>query len=287
MALRNRYYTAVVAVAATILGAEACPFLGYNPGSDVENPHKAESESETRESGCDDAKTRSGRTLQDLFEGTPEDAIVDAKEWIGDIIDDDNDLGPKFVRLGFHDCVGGCNGCVNLSRRDNFGLDVPIEWLGYLVDYYSNQLTRADIWALAALHAAYLAQRNGDAVDYPFDYYGRPTCDDEDGTGGPVDDMPSSHFTTDEVLAYFLAEFDFDPQETVAIMGAHTLGKLSVENSGFDAPQGWVPNEHRLDNDFFDFLLTRRKKTGNSIFSKLRLSSASPEGRAGPTTAAR
>ncbi|KAF6039355.1 hypothetical protein EB796_002319 [Bugula neritina] len=30
-----------------------------------------------------------------------------------------------FVRLAFHDCVGGCNGCVNLNLVDPTNLDRP------------------------------------------------------------------------------------------------------------------------------------------------------------------
>jgi hypothetical protein len=36
---------------------------------------------------------------------------------------------PNFVRLGFrgfHDCVGGCNCCVNMTNQDNRGLAWPI-----------------------------------------------------------------------------------------------------------------------------------------------------------------
>ncbi len=68
MALRIRCYTAVVAVAAAILGAEACPYLGYMPGSDVQNPHiagDAESSNKSQEAGCNGIKTRHGRALQE------------------------------------------------------------------------------------------------------------------------------------------------------------------------------------------------------------------------------
>jgi hypothetical protein len=123
------------------------------------------------------------------------------------------------------------------------------------VDYYADQLTRADLWALASLHAADVAQQDQeDAVDYPFDYYGRVTCDDI-ATAGPVDNLPSAHQTTEKLLQYFKAEFDYTAQETVAIMGGHTLGTLAEENSGFDGPQGWVRDPNRLDNDFYIRLL--------------------------------
>jgi len=41
------------------------------------------------------------------FEGTVQEALDAAREDIQNIMN-----APKFVRLAFHDCVGGCDGCV-------------------------------------------------------------------------------------------------------------------------------------------------------------------------------
>ena len=90
-----------------------------------------------------------------------------------------------------------------------------------IVNFYSDVLTRADIWALAAVTAAEEAQENPGARRYECDYYGRETCDD--ATGGPNRELPSAHLTTDELLDFFASNFAFSEQETVAIMGAHTL----------------------------------------------------------------
>ena len=32
---------------------------------------------------------------------------------------------PKLVQLGFHTCVGGCDGCLDLSNPDNKGMHTP------------------------------------------------------------------------------------------------------------------------------------------------------------------
>jgi hypothetical protein len=42
-------------------------------------------------------------------------------------------IAPKYVRLGFHDCVGGCDGCVDMSDDNNRGLDIPIRELEPIV----------------------------------------------------------------------------------------------------------------------------------------------------------
>ena len=70
------------------------------------------------------------------------------------IDESERELIPKFLRLGFHDCVGGCDGCVDLTNRDNTGLKEPIEAIFPIVDKFKESYSRADIWALATLVAA-------------------------------------------------------------------------------------------------------------------------------------
>ena len=70
------------------------------------------------------------------------------------IDESERELIPKFLRLGFHDCVGGCDGCVDLTNRDNTGLKEPIEAIYPIVDKFKESYSRADIWALATLVAA-------------------------------------------------------------------------------------------------------------------------------------
>ena len=36
-------------------------------------------------------------------------------------------------------------------------------------------------------------------------------------------------------MSYFADEFGFNPNETVALLGAHTLGSANTQNSGFKA----------------------------------------------------
>jgi hypothetical protein len=194
---------------------DACP-LSHLEG---ENPHKA--------TGGDDdelivVKHIAARQLQDRFTGSSEQAIDAARDDILDIVQANPRLGPKFVRLGFHDCVGGCDGCVDMNNPANSGLHLPMDALLETVNFYQNQLTGADVWALAALASADAMQRNAPGrVPYTFDYYGRDTCPDT--RGGPSVDMPSNHITTEDLLDFFAAEFGFDTRQTVAIMGAHTL----------------------------------------------------------------
>ncbi len=44
-----------------------------------------------------------------------------------DVGDSGEFLIAMMVRLGFHDCVGGCDGCINLNNADNNGLAIPMD----------------------------------------------------------------------------------------------------------------------------------------------------------------
>jgi len=162
-------------------------------------------------------------------------------------------MSPKFVRLAFHDCIGGCDGCVNLGNPENFGLNLPIDALAPIVSKYSDSaLTRADIWVLAGMVAAEGTQVRFPKVAFEMQFVARRVCVEDDPKGGPQRHFPSSHFVTAELLDYFAETFPgFTTRDTVALIGAHTLGVAAKENSGYDGPDGWVINKSRLDNEFY------------------------------------
>ena len=60
----------------------------------------------------------------------------------------------KIVRLSFHDCIGGCDGAVDLSVHGNEGLDIPINQLQSIyTSQFSQTMSRADFWAAAGTMA--------------------------------------------------------------------------------------------------------------------------------------
>jgi hypothetical protein len=188
-------------------------------------------------------------------------------------IQDEPHLGPKFVRLGFHDCAGGCDGCVDMTFADNAGLEVPLAVLAPITARHESKglgISRADIWALSAFVAADIAQERSDTkVDFTMEYVGRKNCEDRfdacfDVNGvqrncssnlGPHVELPHPDITSDDLLHFFSEEFDFTVQETVAIMGAHTLGSLTQGNLGFPGPNGWVRDNLLLDHDYYRELM--------------------------------
>lgn len=99
-----------------------------------------------------------------------------------------------------------------------------------------------------------------------FSWIGRPGCEDLNVPAaceqnsctqelGPHRDLPSPSLDTHALLDFFAANFSFTPRDTVAIMGAHTLGQLKRENSGYDGQAGWVGNINRLNNAYYDDLI--------------------------------
>jgi Peroxidase len=153
-----------------------------------------------------------------------EEAIQMATSQITQIIDNVEGMEAKFVRLSFHDCVGGCDGCVDLSDPANFGLNIPIQALEPVVKNSGAFLTIGDVWALAGLVAARVSQKDTFA-QFPLQFVGRPQCQGGSvaSTAGPRRELPSPHFTTKRVLEFFSNTFGHSADETVAILGAHSM----------------------------------------------------------------
>jgi Peroxidase len=152
------------------------------------------------------------------------EAVAGARQRIAELIDknDDNTLVAKLLRLSFHDCVGGCDGCVDLANPDNFGLDIPIDALDPVVARNKEFLTTADVWALGGLVAAQESQSNTNE-QFVTKLVQRPDCPGGNRRAGPNRKLPSAQFTTTGLLDFFNATFGFTASETVAVMGGHTL----------------------------------------------------------------
>ena len=197
--------------------------------------------------------------------------IATAKTRIRDTITRNPDLAANYLRLGFHDCVpngpaGGCDGCLNLSFNDeNKGLNLSVQALAPIVSELENRslgFSRADIWALAVLVAADASQTQMTFSDAFVP--GRKTCEmvgscvqtstKDCATNGPdtFRDFPSAILTTHGLIDFMTERFGFNADETVALMGAHTLGKALPENSGYEGQNGWVTNRFLLgkNNNF-------------------------------------
>mmetsp|Transcript_45730 Transcript_45730/g.51167 ORF Transcript_45730/g.51167 Transcript_45730/m.51167 type:complete len:684 (-) Transcript_45730:491-2542(-) len=195
-----------------------------------------------------------------VSDSSPESALVvsdamisviqEARNLIMDLIRADGDLVGKFIRLSFHDCIGGCNGCVDMGNPDNAGLDKPITSLDPVVNALSDRgLTRTDIWMLSALVATESALPPDDRdIVFPLQWIGRKTCEQLGDCGvdfggnptvctpmrGPHVTQPHGTIGTSSIQQFFEDEFNFNPQQVTALMGAHSVGQMRRENSGFE-----------------------------------------------------
>mmetsp|Transcript_11944 Transcript_11944/g.19585 ORF Transcript_11944/g.19585 Transcript_11944/m.19585 type:complete len:581 (-) Transcript_11944:52-1794(-) len=181
------------------------------------------------------------------------------------IHDTERDLIPKCLRLAFHDCIGGCDGCIDPDVLDNRGLEEPIETLFPLVQKYQDKLSRADVWAYCAIISADMAVVDNRPHDLYFymNYVGRKDCKgaDEKGFGGPEVLMYEPYLTTHEMIEFFYDRFGFSPYEMVVLMGVHSSAVAHRENVGFGnvgKEDGWVDeaNEYKLSNLYYKSMLS-------------------------------
>eukprot|EP00775_Hariotina_reticulata_P001997 gene1997-2319_t len=192
-------------------------------------------------------------------------------------------LIPAFVRLNFHDCnsPNGCDGCVNLNIEDNKGLQTPVNALESL---YNNatlglkgQMTRADFWVLAGLVAANFGARlskQGSNAPMPATLIptttfktGRTDCPTAPNGAETNSSFPNALQGLNETLAFFKNSYNFTTNETVTIMGAHTLGKARRINSGFSGP--WVPGDNILNNRYYTEMLINGTPGPNAVWAQV------------------
>ena len=187
--------------------------------------------------------------------------VDDMREMCKEMFDKEGaDLVPPTVRLAFHDCVGGCDGCVDLGNPDNNGLDIPITAMTKLAKKGAKMgLSRPDVWSICAMVGNEIAQNPALASiheDFPVLKTGRPTCAENEPEGGPHREMPSKNGNTDFVLDDFCgANFGLDARECTALLGAHNLGQAVVANSGQLGP--WSRQPNCLDNGYYIGLMIR------------------------------
>jgi len=182
------------------------------------------------------------------------------------------------LRLSFHDCVGGCNGCLNVNNPDNRGLEDLVQLLDtvYKKNDYHRIISRADLWALAGILAVdktieannlacqqKLACQPNDLACLADDcfsppsglvfQYGRADCPSSPYFPGD-EGLPAATMGHKGVMDFFAEEFGFTVAETVALLGAHTLGKTTTKNSGFNG--SWVEGgEGHFNNEYYKKLV--------------------------------
>ena len=210
-------------------------------------------------------------------------AFVDSSDGDQDpLFGDPEPLIATTVRLVFHDCGGIpyeslnprynqnaitlCDGCIDLSNLDKHSHleEFAVEPLESIYTKYQNKMSRADFWVTAGLLALEYASnpsigiRNQSILEVdPIPnlgfWFGRPDCitsPDADETGGT---FPIPEVGWNDTYSWFDYHFGLTVRETVALIGAHTLGRAHLNASGYINP--WVvPGSNILNNWFYQFL---------------------------------
>ena len=185
----------------------------------------------------------------------------------------------KLIRLVFHDCVTGCDGCLDLNNTDNNGLGPIYQEVNMLYDNQFNNtgMSRADFIALQAVVAARVAadkqdctqlSPNCDNSDKPrpelFIRYGRKDCATSPNSNNDFG-FPDPHRGHAHVMQVFRDGMGMTERQVVALIGAHTLGRTTPQNSGFQGP--WAQPENRLDNGFYRSLVNENWRQNELNFN--------------------
>eukprot|EP00448_Togula_jolla_P006443 CAMPEP_0170599488 /NCGR_PEP_ID=MMETSP0224-20130122/16823_1 /TAXON_ID=285029 /ORGANISM="Togula jolla, Strain CCCM 725" /LENGTH=560 /DNA_ID=CAMNT_0010924141 /DNA_START=70 /DNA_END=1752 /DNA_ORIENTATION=+ len=227
--------------------------------------------------------TGSVNTTVDLTEGDYDaivDSIKDALNNLDPVCTVDAcpqaDVSGCILRMAGHDFMdfnaetklGGSDGCTDMKEGDNAGLDVCLvagtEHGFELYSFYQKFCTKvslADFIVIAAEAAmkftreVYLAEFPDRAkMDFKSNFrFGRTTA--------PVCDysahmLPSPEKCSD-VTRVFVDNLGLKWSQTVALMGVHTLGRASTENSGYDGWWSDPENSRRFNNNYFVSILAK------------------------------
>ena len=174
---------------------------------------------------------------------------------------DDGSYGPLFVRLAWHAAGtydtnlknGGSNGATmrfepECSWGANKGLDVARQVLEKVKKAYPN-VSYADLWTLAGSVA--IESMGGPKINW---IPGR--TDAPDGKKiVPDGRLPNASKGADHVRDVF-ERLGFDDKETVALIGAHCLGRCHTDRSGFEGP--WTRAPTTFSNEYFRLLLEEK-----------------------------
>lgn len=172
------------------------------------------------------------------------------------------------VRLGFHDAgtfdqatgTGGAHGCImdmctvkdacEFTADENHGLEFVVRGINGL--YFQNQLeqhlSKADFLHLTVAVAVEVAS-NG-AISMPF-RWGRTDCSISPPRLPGA--LPGANWGRSKITNFFGRRLGMSETETIALIGAHSLGRCDAGFSGFEG--AWTTTPATLDNQYFKDLV--------------------------------
>jgi hypothetical protein len=181
--------------------------------------------------------------------------LLDSLSYAGSVKDSAGEL----LRLVFHDAsnfgmssMSGLNGCVDMSFGPNAGLQSSITFLAETAEQSGLVISTADLNVLGAIAAV---EATGGPTNLPF-RFGRKDipCECQINTF-PNPESDDAKDGTSELDNTMRDQLGFTRREIAALMGAHTIGQLEPDKSGYDG--GWVRGNERatFDNQYYQGMI--------------------------------
>jgi len=181
--------------------------------------------------------------------------------------------GPIMIRLSWHDAgvyskgklTGGCpNAAMRFTDGGegafgaNAGLpDVAVGLLEEIATKYSNKISNADLWALAANVG--IEVMGGPAIPTQF---GRvDAASSAESVESQEGRLPDGDKGVDHLRDIFYPK-GFDDKDIVALSGAHTVGGCHADRSGFEGD--WTEDKLKFDNTYFTEMLQKEYVMGKA-----------------------
>ncbi|TDH65662.1 hypothetical protein CCR75_000712 [Bremia lactucae] len=208
----------------------------------------------------------SGVALTNVVRAHEKPFDVDAaKKEIIEIFDDNQSIGPTFVRLAWHssgtyaskDHSGGSTGGTirfppEIHHGGNAGLDLAIQALETVKKNHP-AISYADLYILAGV--TMIEEMGGPVI--PFRSGRVDATSGNESTQTPDDRLPHANMGTKEKTTQHVRDvfyrMGFNDREIVALCGAHAIGRCYPSRSGYSGP--WTKAEWTFSNEYFRELL--------------------------------
>lgn len=198
------------------------------------------------------------------------DASVDiskVKDAIADVIDDDNAIGPTFLRLAWHSSgsyskplgTGGSDGGTirgkpEINYGGNAGLILAVNKLKPIKEKFP-EISWADLMVLSGVTA--IEEMGGPDVPFRLGRTDAPVDTAEPNDRLPDADKGDKDFAKDKKTFNHMRDvfkrMGFTDRDMVALIGAHAVGRCYTDRSGFSGP--WTRAEWTFSNEFYRELL--------------------------------
>lgn len=184
---------------------------------------------------------------------------------------DGTSIGPTLVRLAWHasgtysifDKSGGSNGAtMRFSPECNWGANAGLKVARDFLEPFKRKynISYGDLWTLAGVTA--IEGMGGPTIPWR---PGRKDVEEKQLVALPDGRLPNANMgcpaATNSHIRDIFGRMGFNDRETVALIGAHCIGRCHAEASGFVLP--WTNAETTFSNEYFRLLLEEKwtKKT--------------------------